>query len=471
MVWKLSLLFVLGSLACDTHANAAPEDSSRLITVNRILIVGNKITRDRIITRELSVKSGDTLRFYQLRAFLPLDRNKIYNLRLFNTVEIRALEIGPSQVDLLIEVSERWYTFPLPVFELSDRNFNEWVQNYNADLSRVNYGIKLYQYNFRGRNETLRIGAQFGFSREFDLSYRIPNLDRQQKHGLRFDLGYSEPKNLAYFTNDHKLEFLRLDQSVRVSRSASITYSYRRNFYQTHSFSVGYRNADVIDSLPKLNPNYYTNGATKQQYLTLTYSFDFNRQDVFAYPLNGFRLYAFLSQNGFTTDRGVKQTEVNLTYARYLNLGKNFYLSNFTAGYWSNPARQPYSLYAALGYGNQFIRGYEIYVVEGSQFLINKTTLKKRIFSRTWRLEGMPLEQFRHFPLAIYWKVYGDIGRVENYPQYEEENINQRLSNRFLAGWGSGLDLVLAYDAVIRLEYTFTRESTQGFFFHLKKEF
>ncbi|MFN7406812.1 MAG: POTRA domain-containing protein, partial [Cyclobacteriaceae bacterium] len=224
-MWRLSLIFVLGSLAYNTHASAAPEDSSRLITVNRILIIGNKITRDRIILRELSMKSGDTLRFYQLKAFLPLDRNKIYNLRLFNTVEVRALEIGPSQIDLLIEVSERWYTFPLPVFELSDRNFNEWIQNYNADLSRVNYGIKLFQYNLRGRNETLRIGAQFGFSREFDLSYRIPNLDRQQKHGLRFDLGFSEPENIAYFTNDHKLEFLRLDESARVSRSVSITYS------------------------------------------------------------------------------------------------------------------------------------------------------------------------------------------------------------------------------------------------------
>jgi hypothetical protein len=46
---------------------------------------------------------------------------------------------------LLVDVNERWYTFPVPIFELSDRNFNEWWQNYNHDFRRVNYGLRLYQ--------------------------------------------------------------------------------------------------------------------------------------------------------------------------------------------------------------------------------------------------------------------------------------------------------------------------------------
>ena len=83
----------------------------------------------------------------------------------------------------------------------------------------------------------------------------------------------------------------------------------------------------------------------------------------------------------------------------------------------------------------------------------------------------MPIEQFRHFPLAIYLKGYFDWGYVENYPYYESLQLNNRLSNRMLVGTGAGIDIVTAYDAVIRLEYTFTREKTQGFFFHMKKEF
>ncbi|MFN7261084.1 MAG: POTRA domain-containing protein, partial [Cyclobacteriaceae bacterium] len=103
-------------------------DSSRTVTVNRIIIIGNKRTRDPIISRELSLKTSDTVRFYKLPEILSLDKRKIYNLRLFNTVTIRSLEMSYNTIDLLVEVEERWYTWPIPIFELADRNFNEWWQ-------------------------------------------------------------------------------------------------------------------------------------------------------------------------------------------------------------------------------------------------------------------------------------------------------------------------------------------------------
>ncbi|MFM8742572.1 MAG: outer membrane protein assembly factor, partial [Cytophagales bacterium] len=125
----------------------------------------------------------------------------------------------------------------------------------------------------------------------------------------------------------------------------------------------------------------------------------------------------------------------------------------------------------ALGYQRQIVRGYEVYVIEGPRFIVNKTTFKKRIFSKTWRWEEAPLEQFRHMPFAIYLKVFGDWGYVENYPYYQDKQINTRLANKMLAGYGSGFDLVMPYDVVFRFEYTFTAEGTQGFVFNIKKEF
>lgn len=83
----------------------------------------------------------------------------------------------------------------------------------------------------------------------------------------------------------------------------------------------------------------------------------------------------------------------------------------------------------------------------------------------------MPLEQFRYFPIAIYLKTYLDLGYVENYPLYRQSEINTALSDRLLTGAGAGLDIVTVYDTVLRLEYTFTREGTRGFFFNIKKEF
>src|SRR5690606_41730575 len=63
------------------------------------------------------------------------DKNKLINTRLFNKVEIHLVEIDRFLVDLIIEVNERWYTFPIPILALSDRNFNDWIQNHDAKRS------------------------------------------------------------------------------------------------------------------------------------------------------------------------------------------------------------------------------------------------------------------------------------------------------------------------------------------------
>ncbi|HNV30988.1 MAG TPA: POTRA domain-containing protein, partial [Cyclobacteriaceae bacterium] len=272
--------------------------ANRLVTVNRVIIIGNKKTRERIISRELSLKPGDTISMQRMDLILQKDQQRIYNLRLFNTVSVRWLEINSGMADLLIEVNERWYLFPTLIFELSDRNFNEWWENYNHDISRINYGLRLTQFNFRGRNETLRFTAQFGFTRRFELSYRIPYIDRNQKHGLSFSFTYNEPKNLAYQTVDHQLEFQEGRETLKKGMGYGITYTFRKSFYESHSFSFGYADNTVSDSIAFLNSNYYSEGGNNQKYAAITYSFNSEHRDVIAYPLKGYQVTAFIQQAG-----------------------------------------------------------------------------------------------------------------------------------------------------------------------------
>ena len=98
----------------------------KFVQVNRVVVMGNNQTRDRIILRELSLKPGDIVHTTELESVLDLDKKKLINTRLFNTVEIRVLDPNAERIDLIVDVTERWYTFPAPIFELSDRNFNEW---------------------------------------------------------------------------------------------------------------------------------------------------------------------------------------------------------------------------------------------------------------------------------------------------------------------------------------------------------
>ena len=443
----------------------------RLLTVNRIFITGNRITRDKIILRELSLKTGDVVYSEDIPPMLERDKKKLLNTRLFNTVEMRTLELEPLKVDVIVDLNERWYTFPAPLFELADRNFNEWWQNYNHDFRRINYGLRLYQYNMRGRNETLRFHAQFGFQRKFELMYRFPYIDQKQKQGLTLDFVFSETKNLAYRTFDHKYEFLRNERILRDNRFGGLTYTYRNSFYQTHSFRVEYFSADIRDTVKTLNPIYLKGETKHQEYATASYTFNSDHRDLIAYPLKGHQFTFVLTRNGLLASDDLHKIESTVSYSKYFDLKKNYYLSNNTVGYVSYPRDVSYLNYGVLGLRRQFVRGYELYVIEGPHWFINKTTLKKLIFSRTYHWGAMPIDQFRHIPLAIYLKTYADFGFVKNYPDYEMLNINTRLSDKFLSGVGLGLDVVGSYDMVFRFEYSLNAEGENGFFFHLKREF
>jgi hypothetical protein len=381
------------------------------------------------------------------------------------------LEAGQGKIDILVDLNERWYTFPSPVFELSDRNFNEWWQNYHHDFKRINYGLRLYQFNMRGRNETMRFLAQFGFQRKFELLYRLPYIDRRQKHGLALEFGFYETKNLAVRTFEHKYQFVKTGEILRTERIAGLTYNYRKSFYTTHSIKIEYRNMNINDSIKSLNPNYIKGEENKQEYTWITYQYNVDHRDLFAYPLKGHQFTASASKIGIAATDDVNKTEANVVFSKYFDLKRGFYLANNTVGYWSTPDNVSYTNYGVLGLRKQFVRGYEIYVIEGPFYFLNKTTFKKRIFSRTYHWSDMPIEQFRHIPISIYLKTYGDLGYVRNYPDYRAADLNTTLSDKLISGVGGGLDLVGSYDVVLRFEYTFNSMGKQGFFFHIKKEF
>jgi outer membrane protein assembly factor BamA len=451
-----------------SSVNLRPDSAGRFIYINRIFIIGNRITRDQIILRELTLRQGDVIYSLDLPGILETDQKKLINTRLFNTAEIRPLELQKDQVDLLIDLNERWYTFPAPIFELSDRNFNEWWQTYDHDFKRVNYGLKLYQYNMRGRNETMRLTAQFGFQRRFELSYRFPYIDKKQKHGLIVDVDFTETKNLAYQTVDHKLEFLQSDDILRTTKGGGITYTFRNSFYVSHALKLEYRSNSVSDTITTLNSNYLGDERNTQRYGIISYQFISDRRDYVGYPLRGHYLTLIAAKNGITANDDLNKWEASISYSKFFDLKKNFYLANNFIGYVSGPDDVPYSNYGAMGYRRQFARGYEIYVIEGVAYALNKLTLKKRIFHRVYHWQLMPIPQFRHIPLSIFLTTYSDVGYVKSYPNYF---LSTRLADKVLTSAGGGIDIVASYDTVLRIEYTFNGEGEDGFFFHLRKEF
>src|SRR5436305_15215461 len=80
--------------------------------VGDIYIEGNKKTKPYIITRELPFKSGDSIYLPELVKAFEISRQQLINTSLFIDVVVALKSFRGYQVDILIQVKERWYVFP-----------------------------------------------------------------------------------------------------------------------------------------------------------------------------------------------------------------------------------------------------------------------------------------------------------------------------------------------------------------------
>jgi outer membrane protein assembly factor BamA len=446
-------------------------EGKKYLVLQEVILEGNHKTKPQIIWRELDVKSGDTLLLQDVDTILVRNKNKIFNTNLFVSVELVLEYLAPQKALLRVKMEERWYVFPFPIFELSDRNFNEWWNNYNADLRRTNYGLRFVWENFRGRKEKLELLTQFGFVRKFALNYDIPYLDRRQKHGLNFSANYVQNKSIAYVTDNHKLIFIdSKTQLMREKVEFSLGLTKRNAYYSFHLLELRFRNTWVADTIVQLNPNYFLGAKRTQKYFTARYNFRRDLRDVFAYPLKGSLFEFSLEKNGlglFKDLEDLNTARVEVGYAKYQALSKKFYIENYFRGAWLVQSKVPYANAQALGYSESGLRGYENYVIDGQSFGVNKNTLKFELFNVKKKLNFIPLKQFKTVPMAMYLTAFWDMGYVQD--RYFTE-FSRDFSNRFIYGYGVGLDFFTYYNMVIRLNAAANRNGNVGFFLNFSSD-
>jgi hypothetical protein len=118
-----------------------------------------------------------------------------------------------------------------------------------------------------------------------------------------------------------------------------------------------------------------------------------------------------------------------------------------------------------LGYGREYVRGYEYYVVDGRDFLLWKNNFKFAIIpARVFGIDFLRSPKFNKVPFALYLNVFGDLGYVLYDGDYPDPSND--LRNSLLLGCGVGLDLATYYDIVIRLEASVNRDGMPGIYLH-----
>lgn len=468
----LKTLLIIQLLAgTGNSGSAAGSDTTRITGVspgdyciiNDIILHGNKVTKPRIITRELTFEKGDTVKYCDLSKALVQSRANLLNTSLFNFVSLDTVRVDSIRMNVAINVTERWYTWPMPIFSIADRNFNTWWLT--RDFSRANYGFYIIRDNFRGRKESLSFKFQFGYSEQFGISYSIPYLDKKQTHGLGMSVAYGRNHEIAYKTLNNQLQFFRShDKYIRNDFSTRLTYSYRHGLYNKHLVEGRFYSGAVADTVVALTNDYFVNDRKTMQFFSATYEYRCDHRDSKVYPLKGYYFDLEMTKMGLGL---LKNEQLDVFYVqgsvkKYFPLLKKFYFASSVKGKVSSSGTQPYSVQRALGY-RDYVRAYEYYVIDGQSYWLAKAALRYELVKpQTYSIPYLRLEKFTKFHYAMYLSAFSDMGYVEDRINYKYND----LSNSLLFGTGLGLDFVTYYDTILRLEYSFNKLGEQGVFIH-----
>ncbi|UCH09259.1 MAG: BamA/TamA family outer membrane protein, partial [Fidelibacterota bacterium] len=131
------------------------EDNLPVIT--SIVVEGNEVTREHIILREISHPLNQPFDSTLARE----DRNRLYNLGIFELVEVGPQPTAPGEAALVVEVVETIRVVPIPIF-------------YHLEQLGWSYGGGVGFTNFRGLNQRLNLTATYGAEKTYTLQFADP---------------------------------------------------------------------------------------------------------------------------------------------------------------------------------------------------------------------------------------------------------------------------------------------------------
>ena len=439
------------------------------ITVSSIVLSGNTKTHNDIILREVSFEQNETYSQEDLNKRIAESKENLVNLKLFNFVEINKT-VKSNSAEITIDVTEKWYIWPYPVFEISERNFNTWWQEFSdnnySDFSRLNYGIYFNWENFRGRNELLKLKIRRGFKEQYLLAYNVPYFNKNKTIGINTNLQFFRKKKTHYATVNNELHYYESDGYSSIDYDLNTEIVYRNNIHQKHKLRFTYLQANIADSIANLNPNYLGNSEKTANLYNISYSLEHEKRDYSTYPLHGYKI-DFKAKKYFSTSANVQHFEFITKAEKHFEPFNRFFIGSSFKTKYNTEKELPYFLQKALGYGD-YVRGYEYYVVDGHSYWLSRTAVKYALIEKTtFDIPYVKMKQFNKSHYSLYLGLFSDLGYVRN----TRNKVPNALNNSLLWGKGIALDYVTYYDKLLRIEYSINALGEKGVFLHFSSPF
>ena len=438
--------------------------------ISKIIITGNKITKESIILRELSFKKGDLIDISKLEKIEDESKVSLTNLNLFNFITI-SNTVKEKNIIISIEVIERWYIWPYPILEISERNFNVWWDEFKSsnysDFSRFNYGLFLNIENFRGQNELLMLKFRKGFKEHYMIRYETPNINKQKTLGINTHLDFFRRKKTFYQTfNNQLMYFENNDSYTSKEMLLNVEFIYRKNLKTKHKINLDYHATKVDTGIIFRNPNYLLNTKDQGSFGKISYQLIHENRNSNIYPTNGSYINIEISKN-IALKSSINHYEINSQLEKHIDFSNRFILGSSLKSRISTASELAYFANQTLGF-EDYVRGYEFYVIDGKDFYLSKTALKFILIdNKKIHLPYIKRKQFNKAHFSIYATIFSDFGYTNNNYKYNQNS----LENTLLWGRGFSIDYVTYYDKMLRIEFSVNELGEKGVFLHFSNPF
>ncbi len=445
---------------------------SQTLEVTHIEISGNQRTKEYVVLRELDFTVGDTISQESLAVRLERNRANLLNTGIFTDAElnIREWHHNTHQVVISVFVKEAWYLYVVPIIELADRNFNVWWEEHNRAFNRLNLGVLAHHINFTGVRDRMKVKGQIGYTPKLEINYTLPYFNQAKTLGIKGGVLWSSNREVASRSEGNKQVFSKNDNAAifnRLRLQAGIVY--RPNIYVVHELEASYYDSR-IDSQVALedNPDFFLGQKTRQKFFGIRYKGTFDNRDLQLFPMKGFLGGIEVVKEVLGAFNDVNSLEFIPFLEYHQTLTKNISISaQSKAQYGLIREKQPFWNYQGLGYGRDYVRGYELYVINGIDYIYGKLGVAARLMNVCVNWGKKLPRAFQEMPLQLYITANYDIGYV-NDPYYHDGNP---LVNQTITGGGPGVALVLYHTLAVNIEYSFNQLGENGLFLHTKTSF
>ena len=425
-------------------------------TISQLRLIGLHRTKPQIIYRELGFEPGRPLAYSD--SMKQIWQQRLQTSKLFNQVDIQPYDGGDT---LTIDFLERWYYWVQPEGGFADRNFHSWWKN--RELSRLWMGGTLRVNNLLGEQKGLIFRAVLGYNQAFGLGVSLPFL--KSRHCNSWLVFWENQKNHEMGVNSiqNQWQFHRLnDGFVQDLSQLRIEWKRRFEFHQQLAVQLKLQRFGVDTSAWLINPDLMLKdarlemanqkGLLNQNSITLRVGGVRDTRNFIHYPTSGsewkYGAMVYLqSMNGPMRNA----FELESRYRKFHSI------SSRTSWAWMVLGRYrmgevTYPLMRQMGYGMDYVRGFESQVMDGNGLILSKLAYRYALLPNNAKMKLRILPKaYEKIPIQAWFNIFADVGRVL---QPYQPNLNP-LGNQTLGSVGVGCDALIYYDALVRTDLSF----------------